>query len=139
MPRFGRFVRGPRILRGPRIIRPFIRPPRRIIRRLLFGSFVYLAITGSRPYKLYPEEIERVEQRTGKPVEDLTEDELKTSMRDLNIENREVSDEEYNRINEQNGKLASDAKTGTFCRYCGSKLDGPNAKFCSNCGSQINS
>ena len=136
-PRFGRggarILRG--LVRGPRrILRRVIRP-RRIFRRLLFGSFVYLAITGSRPYKLYPEEVERVEQQTGKPAEDLTEDELVSSMNQLNIEKREVSDEEYNRINEQNGKSASDAKNTEYCRHCGSKLDG-GAKFCSSCGSK---
>lgn len=134
---FGRgILRGARILRGPRIIRPFIRPyPGRIIRRLLFGSFIYLAIAGSRPYKLYPEEVERIETHTGKSTEDMTEDELKSSMRDLNIENREVSDEEFNRINEQTGKSTSDAKSAVYCSYCGAKLAGL-AKFCSSCGSK---
>ena len=136
-PRFGRrLLRGSRILRGPRIIRRFFRP-RRIFRRLLFGSFVYLAIAGSRPYKLYPEEVERVEQHTGKPAEDLTEDELVSSMNHLNIEKRAVSDEEHNRINEQNGLPASNTKSEGYCRYCGSKLAGAE-KFCSNCGSKVN-
>ncbi len=135
-PRFGRRpLRGLRILRRG-ILRPFMRPPRRIIRRLLFGSFVYLAITGSRPYKMYPEEVERVEQHTGKPAEELTEEELKSSMRDLNIENREISDEEHNRINEQNGMSTSDAKHNAYCKFCGAKLTGPG-KFCANCGSKV--
>ena len=133
---FGRgLLRGARrIIRPGRIIRPFIRP-HRIIRRFLFGSFVYLAIAGSRPYKLYPEEVERVETHTGKSAEDLTEDELKSSMRDLNIENREISKEEHIKINEQTGKSTSDAKSGTYCSFCGAKLAGL-AKFCSSCGSK---
>ncbi len=135
---FGRrLLRGARILRGPRIIRPFIRAPRRIFRRLLFGSFVYLAITGSRPYKLYPEEVERVEQQTGKPAEDLTEDELVSSMNHLNIEKRDVSDEEYNRINEQNGKEVSKTGNNVYCSFCGGKLPHAGAKFCSHCGGKL--
>jgi hypothetical protein len=110
--------------------------PRRIFRRLLFGSFIYLAVAGSRPYKMTSDEVERVEQHTGKPAEELTEDELKSSMRDLNIENREVSDEEYNRINEQTGKPTTGAKTEGYCRFCGAHLTGPG-KFCANCGSKV--
>ncbi|MHA1109472.1 MAG: hypothetical protein ACTSRE_00100 [Promethearchaeota archaeon] len=129
---FGRILRGMR--RGPRILRHILRP-RRIVRRILFGSFIYLAIAGSRPYKLHPDEVERIETHSGKSTEDMTEEELKTSMSDLNIENREVSDEEYNRINEQNGKSTTDDKSGAYCKFCGAKLTGPG-KFCANCGSK---
>ena len=131
---FGRILRGMR--RGPRILRHILRPSRRIFRRMLFGGFIYLAVAGSRPYKLQPDEIERVEQHAGKPAEDLTEEELKSSMNHLNIENREVSDEEYNRINEQNGKSTSDDKSGAYCKFCGAQLTGPG-KFCANCGSKV--
>ena len=81
---FGRILRGAR--RGPRILRHILRPPRRIIRRLLFGSFVYLAIAGSRPYKLYPEEVERIETHSGKSTEDMTEENNNKSIPSLRIE-----------------------------------------------------
>jgi len=57
-------------------------------------------------------------------------------MNHLNIENREVSDEEYNRINEQNGKSTSDDKSRAYCKFCGAQLTGPG-KFCANCGSKV--
>ncbi|MBN2156187.1 MAG: hypothetical protein JW776_09100 [Candidatus Lokiarchaeota archaeon] len=144
MPRFGRkIIRGPRFLRGPSIIRPFVRSyPRRIFRltrRILFGSWIYLMIAGSsRPYKLYPQEVEEIEKQSGKSAEDMTEDELRASMNKLNIENREISDEEYHRINEINGKPTSNVKTALYCSYCGSELADPNGKYCSNCGSKVN-
>jgi hypothetical protein len=86
---------------------------------------------------LYPEEVERIENHTGKPAEDLTEEELKSSMNQLNIKNRDVSDSEYAKINEMNGKSVPDDKTVAFCSFCGAKLPVSNAKFCSNCGSKI--
>ena len=143
--RFGRPLRGPplrRLFMGPPLPGRFIRPYPRFIypltRRLLFGSFIYLLIAGSnRPYKLHPQEVEEIERKTGKSPDSMSEEELKTSMNRLNIDNREISQEEYKKIDEMSGK-ALNADGIAYCSYCGEKLTKPNAKFCSNCGSQIN-
>jgi len=46
-------------------------------------------------YALSKRDVERVEEHTGKPAEDLTDEELEQAMGDLDIEGQEMTDEEW--------------------------------------------
>ena len=126
--------------------RPF-RPPirrniwraRRILwrttRRLILGSSVLLMIGGSYAvYKLTQHDIERIEQETGKSAENMTEDELKTAMRNLNIQKIEITPDDALHIERFANEKAIETKR--FCVYCGTQLN-VNAKFCPSCGQKI--
>ncbi|MFX1453119.1 MAG: hypothetical protein ACFFCM_19950, partial [Promethearchaeota archaeon] len=115
-PRFGpmrrRIVR--RAIRRP--IRRSISRARRILwrttRRLILGTSVLLMIGGSYAvYKLTKNDIERIEQNTGKSAENLTEEELKTSMKNLGIQKMEITAEDERHIE----RIANDMKGTKFC------------------------
>jgi len=124
-----------RAIRGP--IRRNIRRTRRILwrttRRLIFGTSVILLIGGSYAiYKLTQNDIQRIEQETGKSAENMTENELKKAMKKLDIQKLELTSEEQAEIN----KTGNETETMRFCMYCGTQLDF-NAKFCPNCGQKV--
>lgn len=52
-------------------------------------------------YKLGKKDVEKVEQHTGKSAEELSDEELQQAMDDLNIEGEEMSDEEWDYVDEQ--------------------------------------
>lgn len=82
--------------RGPArrtMMRRHRRMRRRMRRRILIGGMVVMGV-GMSAYKMSSKEVEQVEQHTGKPAEDLTEDEMNQAMDDLGIEGQEVSDSE---------------------------------------------
>jgi hypothetical protein len=129
------------------MIRRPIRPPmrrniwraRRILwrttRRLILGSSVLLMIGGSYAvYKLTQHDIERIEQETGKSAEDMTEEELKIVMRNVNIRKMELTPDDAIHIERVANETAVEKKT--FCVYCGVQLNA-NAKFCPNCGQKV--
>lgn len=70
---------------------------RRRRRRLLVGGAVLLAAGGAAyaAYKLSRRDAERVEQHTGIPPEELTDEELERAMADLNIQGMELDEEDY--------------------------------------------
>jgi hypothetical protein len=49
---------------------------------MMMGGFMYL-LYDSMAYKLYDDDVERVERETGKPVRDLSEEELVAAMKRL--------------------------------------------------------
>ena len=49
---------------------------------------------GAVAYKLTQKDTERVEEHTGKKVEDLSDEEMQAAMKDLNIESQELTEED---------------------------------------------
>ena len=72
---------------------------RRRRRILLVGGLIALGA-----YKLSKRDVERVEEKTGKPAEELTDEELDQAMSDLNISKDEMSDEEFDYVDEQDAQ-----------------------------------
>jgi len=124
-----------RAVRRP--IRRNIRRARRILwrttRRLIFGTSVILLIGGSYAiYKLTQNDMQRIEQETGKSAENMTEDELKKTMKKLGIQKLELTPEEEAEIS----KAGNEAESKRFCMYCGAQIDS-NASFCPSCGQKV--
>lgn len=132
---------------GRRMIRRAFRAPirrgvwraRRILwrttRRLILGTSVLLMIGGSYAvYKLTQHDIERIEQERGKSAENMTEEELKTTMRKLGIQKMEITQDDAIHIE----RIANETENQTknFCMYCGAQLDS-TAKFCPSCGQKV--
>jgi hypothetical protein len=85
-------------------------------------------------YKLSQRDMDRIEQETGKSAENLTEEELKSAMRNLGIQRMELTSDDEIHIN----KVASEEENikKNFCSYCGAQLD-TNAKYCPACGQEV--
>lgn len=128
-----------------RVVRRAVRRPirrnimraRRILwrttRRLILGTSVLLMIGGSYAvYKLTQRDLERIEQETGKSAENMSEDELKTAMRNLGIQKMELTSDDEIQID----RVANEAEPNKFCTYCGAQIDS-NAKYCPSCGQKI--
>ncbi len=101
--------RGP-LRRAPvrRMMRIARRRRRRRIRRtrrFIFGTAVILALAGSQNnYKMYDDDVSRIESYYGRPAEDLTEDELLQAMRKLGIRKLEIDDHEDSTITDSVGE-----------------------------------
>ena len=93
--------RGP-IRRGlARARRQRRRALRRVRRRLMLGSFVFLALgRAAARYKLHWRDVEKVEQATDKRAEDLTETELLAAMKQLGIQKLELTPEDETALEE---------------------------------------
>jgi hypothetical protein len=133
-PRLGpmrrRMVR--RAIRRP--IRRNIRRARRILwrttRRLLLGTSVLLMIGGSYAvYKLTQRDLERIERETGKSVEKMSEDDLKTAMKNLGIKKMELTPDDEIQID----RVANEVEPNKYCTYCGAQIESI-AKYCPSCG-----
>lgn len=78
---------------------------RRWTRRLIIGGMVVLAVGGTAAaYKFSKNDVERIEQDTGKQAESLSEEELQASMQRLGIQSQELSEadeEALDRIDEE--------------------------------------
>ncbi|MFN2188852.1 MAG: SHOCT domain-containing protein [Candidatus Promineifilaceae bacterium] len=72
-----------------RMVLPMGRRYRR--RRFLVGGFTMLLVGGAA-YKLGQSSVKQIEQYTGKPAEDLSEQELEAAMDHLGIEEEELTD-----------------------------------------------
>jgi len=72
---------------------------RRRRRIILVGGLVALGA-----YKLSKRDVERVEEKTGKPAEELTDDELDQAMDDLNIPKDEMTDEEFDYVDKEDAQ-----------------------------------
>ncbi len=66
---------------------------RRMRRRVIIGGMVLVGV-GYGAYKLGQNDVDQIEQHTGKKVEDLSEEEMDAAMADLGIEGEEVSDQD---------------------------------------------
>lgn len=62
-------------------------------RRFMVGGFTMLLVGGAA-YKLGQSSVHQIEQHTGKPAEQLTEQELEAAMDELGIEEEELSAED---------------------------------------------
>jgi len=101
--------RSRRVTRPRRIMLPTVRRSlrrqrrmmRRQSRRMLFGSFILLALSGSHhKHKFHSDDLDRIEKHYNKPVEDLTEEELIDAMKKLGIKKLELTEEENNYLDE---------------------------------------
>ena len=72
---------------------------RRRRRIILVGGLVALGA-----YKLSKRDVERVEEKTGKPAEELTDEELEQAMDDLNIPKEEMTDEEWDYVDKEDAQ-----------------------------------
>ncbi len=79
---------------------------RRRRRVLLVGGMV--ALGSYSVYKLSKKDTERVEEYTGKPAEELTDEQLEQAMDQLGIPKEEVSDAEYEQIEKADEEDGSD-------------------------------
>jgi hypothetical protein len=72
---------------------------RRRRRIILVGGLIALGA-----YKLSKRDVERVEEKTGKPAEELTDEELEQAMDDLNIPKEEMTDEEWDYVDKEDAQ-----------------------------------
>ncbi len=69
---------------------------RRRRRVILVGGMV--ALGTAAVYKFSKRDVERIEEKTGKPAEELTDEELQQAAKDLNIQTEELSDAEMDEV-----------------------------------------
>ncbi len=73
---------------------------RRRRRRIILASgLIALGV-----YKLSKKDVQRVEEQTGKPAEELTDEELDQAMDDLNIPKDEMSDDEWDYVEKEDAQ-----------------------------------
>jgi len=65
-------------------------------RRVIVGGAVLVTAGAAAygAYKLSQKDVERIEQHTGAPVEELSDDELQGAMKDLNIQSQEMTEQD---------------------------------------------
>jgi hypothetical protein len=64
-------------------------------RRIIVGGAVVLMVGGAyTSYKLSKQDAQQIEQHTGKPPEDLTEQEFEAAMDELGIQDQELTPED---------------------------------------------
>ena len=73
---------------------------------MVIGGAVILAV-GTSATKMTQSEVQQVEQHTGKPVEDLSEEQLDAAMNDLGIEGQEPTDQEIAALEAEEDKNPS--------------------------------
>jgi hypothetical protein len=64
---------------------------------MMMGGFMYL-LYDSMAYKLYDDDVGRIERETGKPVKDLSKEELVVAMKRLGIQKLEITPEDRDTI-----------------------------------------
>lgn len=67
-------------------------PGRRYRRRRILVGGAALLLVGGAAYKLGQSSVKQIEEHTGKPAEDLTQQELEQAMDDLGIEEQEITE-----------------------------------------------
>ncbi|MHA1245453.1 MAG: zinc ribbon domain-containing protein [Candidatus Heimdallarchaeota archaeon] len=130
----GRLVRNI-VRRSTRRQRRFFR---RRSRRFIIGGAILLALAGTHnSYKLRDRDVERLENHYGRPAEDLTEDEITSGMRKLNIQKIELDDDDRARVYKSDEKEEGFKSSGQkYCSHCGD-MTVQGASFCTNCGAAI--
>jgi len=91
------------------------------------GGFMFL-LYDAMAYKLYREDVARIERETGRPARELTEGELLAAMRRLGIQKLELTPEDREVITRK--------QRARYCIHCGAKLS-LEAAYCSECGRKI--
>ena len=84
----------------------------------------------SMAYKLYDDDVGRIERETGKPARDLSEEELVAAMKRLGIQKLELTQEDTGAISK------STMREARYCIYCGNELSS-EAVYCERCGRKI--
>lgn len=79
-------------------------------------------------YKLHREDVRIIEHETGKPANELTEDELVAAMKRKGIQQHEVTPEDREAI-------ARSRTKARYCRFCGASL-ASDGGYCAQCGHQ---
>jgi hypothetical protein len=74
------------------------RPGLRIRRRRFLLGTATVLLVGGAAYKLGQSQAQQVQQHTGKPPEDLSQEELEQAMDDLGIEEQEITPQEMQQI-----------------------------------------
>ena len=133
----------PRFFRPRRAVRRAIRRGRRRFirrrtRRFLLGAAIVFALAGThRAYKIREPDAIRLEQHYGRPVEELTEDEVVNGMRQLGIQKIELNDKEraivYDADNKEEG---FSSKGQRYCSNCGDIIE-KGEIYCDNCGVKL--
>ena len=102
-------VRGPARRRSRRMYRRQRRRFRR--RRLLIGGAVVLAAgaAGYAGVKLAQKDADQIEEYTGVPVEELSDEDLQGAMDELNIESMELDDQDYAALEAESGEAPAEA------------------------------
>jgi len=96
---------------------------------MMMGGFMYL-LYDSIAYKLYDDDVGRIERETGKPARDLSEEELVVAMKRLGIQKLELTQQDTGAISK------STTREARYCIYCGNKLSS-EAVYCERCGRKI--
>lgn len=135
-PRWRRILRMSRKTRR-RALRRNRRFIRRRTRRLLIGGAIILALTGTnKRYKMQKRDAERLEDHYGRPVEELTEEEIIAGMRHLGIERIDLTSEEEARVYDLDQEEEGMKTTTRYCPNCGKRIE-PKDRFCAYCGEQL--
>ena len=92
-------------------------------RRVLIGSMVVVAISGSKTITLFSEDLDKIEEEIGKTVEDMIEDELLDAMKKMGIKEQELTPEHKTKIKEEID----------YCTNCESSIE-PGEEYCPYCG-----
>ncbi|NHK32648.1 MAG: zinc ribbon domain-containing protein [Asgard group archaeon] len=111
---------------------------RRRARRWLIGGAVLLAIAGThRAVKLREEDARRLENHYGRPVEELTEDEINQGMHYHNIQPLTIDDDDRRKIYDDDDQEEGFSSQGQkYCINCGAMLK-KDSNFCASCGTKI--
>jgi hypothetical protein len=91
----------------------------------MIGAFMFL-LYDSIAYKLSNSDVKQIERERGQSVNDLTEAELVTAMKRLDIEKLELTEEDKEAI------VKSKNETG-YCTHCGIQMSSGTA-YCATCG-----
>lgn len=78
---------------------------RRRRRRIIIGGAVMVTAAAAAygAYKLSTQDVERIEEKTGSSVEELSDEELQGAMKDLNIQPQEMTEEDKAALQAQGG------------------------------------
>jgi len=99
---------------------------------------VILALAGTTAgVKVHKDDIERIENELGKPIEDLSEKDIKKAMKKLGIKSIELTDDDEQELDGiSDDEDTSTKKSSNFCSHCGAKAS-PGSNFCAGCGKEL--
>jgi hypothetical protein len=80
---------------------------RRMRRRMVVAGGAVVIAAGASAVKMTPTEVQQVEQHTGMPAEQLSEEQLDAAMSDLGIEGQEPTDQEIAALEAEEDKNPS--------------------------------
>jgi hypothetical protein len=110
---------------------------RRMTRRIIVGSSVILCMAGSTAaIKIQQKDAEKIQTSAGKPVDNMTEDEIKTQVKKLGINKIELTPEDQQKVDQFDEKDGNFEESDSVCPNCGEDVF-PDAKFCEKCGQKL--